>query len=117
MEKLLSIIILSVTIVSYAPKVYNLKGSYPAPPIIYHSEQSFEKVWSNVIDLFAQKGIPIQLVDKSSGLIISGTSSLIWSFEDKNGSLTKKDAWVVLPKIIDRGSNKLIKPVNVYGTW
>lgn len=117
MNKFLLLVLIAFLFNSCAPKVYTLKGSYPAPPIVYHSDQPFEKVWSNLIDLFAQNGIPIQLVDKSSGLIISGAASLTWSFEDKTGVLVKKDAWVVLPKIIDRGNNKVIKPNNVYGSW
>lgn len=117
MLRILTFTLLAFTYFGCAPKVYTLKGSYPAPPIIYHTDKSFEQVWSNVIDLFAQKGIPIQLVDKSSGLIISGPATLTWSFEDKTGKLFKKDAWVVLPKVIDRGNNKIIKPYAVYGSW
>lgn len=117
MYKLLLFFFFSLMLSSCAPKVYILKGSYPAPPIIYNSEKNFETVWSNVIDLFAQKGVPIQLVDKASGLIVSGSASLTWSFEDKTGNLIKKDAWVALPKIIDKGNNKLIKPYAVYGSW
>jgi hypothetical protein len=117
MNKLLTLIFISVMLASCAPKVYTLKGAYPAPPIVYNSEKNFETVWSNVIDLFAQKGIPIQLVDKSSGLIVSGSATLTWSFEDKIGNLVKTDAWVVLPKMIDKGNNKLIKPYAVYGSW
>lgn len=102
---------------SCAPKVYSLKGSYPKPPIIYTSNNSLDKVWSNIIDLFAQKGIPIKLVDKSSGLIISEPSALVWSYEDKTGNIMKKDAWVVIPKILDKGANKFIKPTTVLGSW
>lgn len=117
MCKFLSVILFTLLVTSCAPKIYTLKGAYPSPPIVYQSDKNFETIWSNVIDLFAQKGIPIQLVDKSSGLIVSGSAALTWSFEDKMGSLLKNDAWVVIPKMIDKGNNKLLKPYAVYGTW
>jgi hypothetical protein len=94
-----------------------LKGTYPTSPIIYSSNKAFDKVWGNVIDLFAQSNIPINIIDKSSGLIISKETRLRWAIEGKDGTLSTKNAEVVLRREINRGNRKLIKPDFVTGTW
>lgn len=100
-----------------ATKTIPIKGSYPAPPIVTISDRPFEKVWDNVIDYFAQNGIPIKIIDKSSGLIVSDKAKLSWSFEDKNGQIFSKTAFVVLDKIIDKMSGKPFVPESVTGEW
>lgn len=94
-----------------------LKGDYPPTPIISASDKSFDKVWDNVIDYFAQNGIPIKIIDKSSGLIISDKAKLTWSFEDKLGKLANSSAWVVLQKIMDPLHEKPYTPNYVSGEW
>ena len=67
------------------------------PPIVSNSDQPFEKVWENVIDYFAQNGIPIRIIDKSSGLIISDKAKLSFTFENaKTGKMNHPDHFVVL---------------------
>jgi len=93
------------------------KGEYPATPIIQASNKSFEKVWDNVIDYFAQNGIPIKIIDKSSGLIISDKARLTWSFENKKFQLVNPAAFVVMPQILDKFNEKPYKPQYVTGEW
>jgi len=101
----------------YVTKVTQLKGTYPTPPIITSSDKSFDKVWDNTVDYFAQHGIPIKIIDKASGLIVSDKAKLSWSFEDKNGKLLRPDAYVVLKKMTGDYSDKPFKPDEVTGEW
>lgn len=94
-----------------------LIGTYPEPPFIALSDKSFEDVWSNLIDLFAQNGLGITLIDKSSGLIIASKTRLSWTFEDKEGKPLKADADVVLSKKIDPGPMRPYKPSYCAGDW
>lgn len=93
-------------------------------PFQIETDKKFDEVWSNLIDLFAQKGLPIKIIDKSSGLIISENGELTYTIELDNGKLKNKDAFIVVPKIYNPGSRK-IYPINsymqssepIYGEW
>jgi len=100
-----------------SPKIIPIKGTYPQTPIIYYSDKAKDQVWDNIVDMFAQKGLSIKIIDKSSGLIVSDHSKVTWSHENKNGQLIRKDAFVVIPGIYDRSSEKLIKPDYITGEW
>jgi len=93
------------------------KGNYPKPPISFRSEKPIEKVWDNLIDVFAQKGLSIKIIDKSSGLIVSERKSLSFTVEDKNGKIQNASAFVVMPRMTNQGFNAPIMPYNVYGEW
>lgn len=112
---LVALIIIGLTSCGY--KIVPLKGDYPQTPIVFKSDKSFDKVWDNIIDLFAQTGVPIHLVDRSSGLIISGVTNIPWSFENKSGDLINKSAYIALVKYIDKGNNKPVKPFEITGKW
>lgn len=101
----------------YTTKTIALKGKYPTPPIITMSDKSFDQVWGNTVDFFAQHGIPIKLIDKASGIIVSEKTKLDWSFEDKMGKLVHPQAYVALNKIIDDVSGRAYTPEEVTGEW
>lgn len=96
-----------------------LKGTYSDKPYEVISEKSFDQVWTNVIDLFATKGLSIKLIDKSSGLIVSEKTSFIndYTFEDKLGKLINPDASVVLETVTYEGFNQTLKPEKITGEW
>ena len=101
----------------YTVKTIPLKGKYPDTPIVYTSEKSFNEVWDNIIDLFAQRGLSIKIIDRTSGLIISDKSKLSYSFENKKGFIAHPDAYVVLQMIMDNYSDKPFRPEIVTGEW
>lgn len=125
MKKLLCLF----SVISFAScmsiKVIPLSGTYPTTPIVFYSDKSFDKVWDNIIDMFAQKGISIRVIDRASGLIVSDKSKLSWTFEDfKNGKNKKdrhikfdKDAFVVLEQMIDPWRKRPFTPDPVTGDW
>lgn len=117
MKKITFVALAAILFFSCSIKEAPLKGAYPTPPIITTSDKSFDKVWDNTVDYFAQHGIPIRIIDKASGLIVSDKAKLSWSFEDKNGKLFKKDAFVVLKKMSADYSDKPFKPQEVTGEW
>jgi len=117
MKKLIAAVLFSLIGVSCGFKVTPLKGNYPTTPIIYYSEKSFDKVWDNIIDLFAQKGLSIKIIDRSSGLIVSEKSHLSWSLEKKDGKLFDSTYYVVLERIAPKGSKFFYTPAQVTGEW
>lgn len=98
-------------------KAVPLKGTYTNGNFEAITPTSKEKVWDNIIDFFSKKGLPIKIIDKSSGLIVSDETGLTWSYEDKNGKLIDPTAWVAIKKILISGTNTPIKPTLVTGEW
>jgi hypothetical protein len=103
-----------------ASKEIPLKGSYLEPPYQITTDKTTEEVWDQLIDLFAQKGLPIKLIDKSSGLIISERSLLTTTIEDKEGKLKDDKAFIVVPKRYNRQTG-LYVPIlslsDITGEW
>ena len=102
---------------SCTPKAYPLKGTYTNGNFEAYSEKSKDAVWDNIIEFFAKNGISIRIIDRSSGLIVSGETELTWSFENKKGELENKDAWVAIYRLYDPGSRQTYKPYLVTGEW
>ena len=96
-----------------------LKGNYSDKPFEVVSDKQFDQVWSNIIDLFATKGLSIKLIDKSSGLIISEKTSFIsdYTFENSTGGLENPNASIVIEKKIVTGYNQSLKPEKITGEW
>ena len=118
MKKIVVIAILFFTACS--PKVDPIKGSYLTGPYQIKSTESQAEVWDNMIDLFAQKGLSIKIIDRSSGLITSEKSKLTWSRESqkKPGTLVTPNAFVVIERITFAGSkNSYVNPSYVTGEW
>lgn len=76
-----------------------------------------EQAWDKIIDFFAQNGLSIKIIDKSSGLIISDHTAVPASYESKLGVPMKKDAWIVIPKRIDPNSRKPYPIQEITGEW
>lgn len=118
MNKLLFIItIVTTSLMSCSPVVTPLTGSYMEKPYEIKVDKDFEQVWSNVIDLFARKGLSIQVIDKASGLIVSEQTSLLqsYTFEDSNGKLIDNNAWIIVQKITL--SRQVLLPIRFLGSW
>ncbi|MGN6421651.1 MAG: hypothetical protein ACTHMC_29330 [Pseudobacter sp.] len=62
------------------------------------SSNDFDQVWDKLIDLFAQNGLSIKLIDRSSGLVISDNSAVLATWEDKDDNLVHNNADIVIPK-------------------
>jgi len=110
---LLAVVLKSCTLPSYA-----LKGQYSDVPFEKKKKSSKEEVWSKIIDLFATKGLAIKVIDKSSGLITSETTSFKNSYtrESSNGQLINKDAFVVIGDFRNAYEIRL-EPQIVSGDW
>lgn len=84
---------------SCSPKVYTIQGSYSAKNSV-ETEKSFDQVWNNVIDFFAENNIPIATLEKESGIIVASNVNIdgnAVSREDENGKIINPNAWFVTP--------------------
>lgn len=131
MKKVLAILLSTIILASCSIKEIPIAGTYQKTPVVITSTKSFDQVWDKLIDLFAQRGISIKLIDRSSGLIVSDKTVLQATIEDKNGSLVEPRALIVVPKYKD-GSTGRYLPITgsisgpyatkvdanpVYGDW
>lgn len=114
MKKFL-LIILVVALYGCSITTVPLKGKYLDAPYVITSDKSLDVVWSNIIDLFATKGLSIKVIDKSSGLIVSERSSLPMTFENNMGKMKDSTAFVV-GQIISAGAIDYV-PTRAYGEW
>jgi hypothetical protein len=119
MKKVFLLLCIAITLASCGTLVNTpLKGTYVDKPIEITTNKPYEKVWSNIIDLFATKGLSIKLIDKSSGLIVSEKTSLInnYSFEDAKGNLINPSAYIALDRNEFSGLSSII-PERITAEW
>jgi hypothetical protein len=128
MKRLILIVLI---FASCSVKNYPLKGTYPSTPMVFTSSNSFETTWDKLVDVFAQKGLTIKLIDKSSGLIVSANSSMPASAEDVNGNLIDPTAFIAVPSwkfagkrqavsgqiFTGYGKNQKTRFNDVFGEW
>ncbi len=119
MKKKFFAFVIAVTLTSCFGGMIPLKGKYQDAPFQATSTNNKEVVWGKVIDMFAQKGLSIKIIDKSSGLIVSERSKLLWTYEDKNGQLENSDAHIVIEKPKKQGVGVINpqEPLAVTGEW
>lgn len=103
--KTILLFLLSISLISCS-KYYPIRGTYPDPPFKITVDMPFEKTWSKVVDIFAERGISIKLIDKSSGIIVSAPTRLSTTYELKKGGLKDPDAFIVVPVIYDPNAGK-----------
>lgn len=76
---------------------YKLYNFTPTPPTISRLvDEPYEDVWDGVIDIVSTAGLPIQLLDKPSGLIVIGETefpTMFWL--DNNKDIAEKSAYLL----------------------
>jgi len=94
-----------------------LKSDYSKIQNTFFLEKSKDIVWNNIIELFSKNGIGIQLIDKSSGLIISNKTdySKTATTENENGRLTNDKAFIVVERF--DGAFEIVPAQNISATW
>lgn len=77
-----------------------LKGTYPGSHFSTETDLGYEEVWNKVIDYFAMNGIPISVIDKNSGLIVSSNVDFVNTCtREVDGKPLDADAYVVIPTV------------------
>ncbi|KQS33195.1 hypothetical protein ASG33_03670 [Dyadobacter sp. Leaf189] len=78
-----------------------MRGKYQQGSIKSKIEKPFEQVWESVIDLIAETGVSVKMIDRSSGLIIADVASFagLLSYEDTKGNLTNPAAYIAVERI------------------
>lgn len=119
MKKFFGLMLLCATMVGFvscAP--IKLTGTYPSTSHFAYSNNSFEQVWSKVIDYFAINGIPITTIDKSSGIIVSSKMSFLNSYtREVQGQPLDPNAFVVIPTVRGGFGNILEPTAAITGDW
>lgn len=113
--RVLSSMIVATFLIGCATQVVPLVGNYSDVPYAINSTKPVDTVWSNIIDLFATKGLAIKIIDKSSGLITSEETRLTFTTEDYSGNLNDKSAFVVVTKMSQGGITYSAQTVT--GEW
>lgn len=115
MKKSFILLCLPFILLGCAPK---LVGAYPDGYFVKETTLSYEEVWTRVIDYFAISGIPIETIDKSSGLIVSSNVSFLpYYTREKSGSPINPNAYVVIPTVRG-GYGNIIEPTSrISGDW
>ena len=97
---------------------FPLNGKYQETPFVTYSDKSKDEVWSKVIDVFAQKGLAINVIDKSSGIIGSNDYSFTSiTHEMANDMPSDTTAWVVVNKYMIYGLDRPVHPNFVKGSF
>jgi hypothetical protein len=93
-----------------------LKGNYVAPQT-FESVKSTDEIWSNIIDVFAENGYSIKILDRESGYISTEQYSFInnYTMENKDSSPKDPTAWVVVGEYYTGMSQ--ISPNWILGEW
>src|SRR5205085_11572006 len=68
-------------------------------PKTIETSSSFDQVWDKLIDVFAQNGMSIKVIDRSSGVIVSERGLLPSTIELDPGKLKNPSSYAVLPKV------------------
>ena len=83
----------SCTVTSVLTSQYNKKNEFV-------SQKNYDDVWLNAVELFVKQGYPIEIIDKSSGVIVSSQVSFKnHSTFEKDGKPEDPNAWIVLGKL------------------
>jgi hypothetical protein len=100
-------------------KLNPLQGEYLNKPIVVSSTKSYDEAWSSMIDLFAENGLAINVLDKDSGLLTSLRTDLLpyFTVEKRDGTLMDTEAYVVVESIRYSNVNTIFRPSSLTGTW
>ncbi len=93
-----------------------LIGDYQDKPVVHMTSASYDKVWDKVIDHFAIEGIPIQVIEKNSGLIVSQVMDFTNSYTIESNKVEPNfDAFVIVNEVKQLGA--VLRPLEITGTW
>jgi hypothetical protein len=119
MKPILKVTICALVILqSCTTSVIPLRGKYQEGSVKSKIERPFESVWESVIDLIAETGISIKMIDKASGLIIADIASFygLLSFEEPRGGLANPEAHIVIERLNSDFPNSASK-YDATGIW
>lgn len=119
MKKLILVLLLiSATLQSCTVKTFPLKGKYQEGSVKSKINSPFEEAWESVIDLIAETGISVKLIDKSSGLIIADALSFrdMITTEDDRAKIVDPAAYIVRERTNNEFDPRL-GPKDAIATW
>lgn len=98
MNKSIIILVVGLVLTSCSVSKPMLNNRYDAQKT-FSTEQSFDHVWNNVIDLFAQNGITVTNMEKASGFIAANGIEFNdhYTVENINDKRYNPNAYFVIP--------------------
>lgn len=119
MKRLILLFIMGINVgcVNLGYHTVAIQNQYPKSASATTSK-TFEQAWSRAIDIMAETGMQVKILDKSSGIIVSEPYKLTSTFEDINhgNQLANANADVVCLKEYV-GNNYLGYSVNATGNF
>lgn len=98
---LFAIVISIIILDSCSSYIIPLEGNYVDTFAEITSTKPVDSTWSNITQLFVEKGLSIKKLEIEKGVIVSTKSSFIaYTFEDKDGKLIEPEARIVLKKVL-----------------
>jgi len=110
-------VIIFIIVNGCTPDSVPLKGKYADDPIEFTSTKPSDSLWTNIRQIFSEKGLVVKKIDTEKGLIVTTKTHFISAYtqEDKDGKLIVPQAWVVLQKEFTK--RKEWNPKIIYGEW
>lgn len=97
MKRLVVICACALFLSSCSPSTLLLKGEYANGNYSMKTSKDKDSIWENIIDWFFDQQLSISLIDKESGIIASGTISLLpQSAEERYGKPSNPEAYCVV---------------------
>jgi len=113
-------ILLLIAFISSCRTIVPLQGKYQELPVKSKFNYSTEKVWETVIDFISDTGQEVQVIDKSSGLVISALhvgSGPVLSNEDKKGAIVNPLALVATERYNDQYPQGDLPTFDLFAKW
>ena len=81
-------------------RIVPIRGTYPNAAITAIINRPQQELWDKMLDLIVEPGLPVKMIDHTSGLIVSDyvTMTAQASFERKNGEPIDPKAYIVLER-------------------
>lgn len=97
MKRLVVICACALFLSSCSPSVLLLEGKYKEGNYSIETAKDKDSIWDNIVDWFFDQQLSISLIDKESGIIASGTISLLpQSAEEQRGEPSDPKAYCVV---------------------
>lgn len=98
MKKIYFFVVMGFILTACSTSTPMLNNNYNRPKS-FTTQKSFDYVWDNVIDLFAESGITVSNIEKSSGFIAANGIEFNnrYTVENKNDKRYDPDAYFVIP--------------------
>lgn len=115
---LIALLVVVVSLQSCVQRIVPLMGKYQEGSVKSKINSPIEDVWESIVDVIAETGASVKIIDKSSGLIMADAHSFkgLLTTEDRTGKIINPNAFIVMEKT-SYGFGLEDVPKNAIATW